>query len=97
MTMPTPTIITFRPERREPMPADGVLRSEWRVGKRTVTITQMVDGVAGSIGVLRAEWAPNMPQRRLNKRELREYRAGRALHSQRAANIIGGVVAVVDL
>jgi hypothetical protein len=87
---------TFRPQRQEPMPADRVVRSTWRVGRRTVTITQDVSIVPGAVGQLRAEWSPD-PPRRFTKRELREYRAGRDGHGQRIANIIGAAVACADL
>ena len=89
-------ILTFHPERREPMPADRVVRSTWRVGRRTVTLTQDVAIIPGAIGTLRTEWEPD-PPRRLSKRELREYRAGRDGHWQRVANIIGPAVAFAEL
>jgi hypothetical protein len=59
-------LLTFRPERREPMPADRVVRSTWTVGRRTVTVTQDVSIIPGAIDTLRAEWAPDPP---LNKEE----------------------------
>ena len=86
---------TFRPERREPMPADGILRSTWSVGRRTVTVVQDVAIISGAIGQLRAEWEPD-PPRRLSKQEWRQYRAGRDAHWQRIANIVGGAVACVE-
>ena len=89
-------LLTFRPERREPMPADGILRSTWRVGARSVTLVQDVSIIPGAIGQLRAEWEPN-PPRRLSKQEWRQYRAGRDAHWQRIANIIGGAVACAEL
>jgi hypothetical protein len=70
---------TFRPERRDPIPADGILRSTWTVGRRTVTVVQDVSIVSGAIGQLRAEWEPDQP-RKLSKREWREYRTGRDAH-----------------
>ena len=86
---------TFRPERREPMPADRIVRSTWTVGRRTVTVVQDVSIIPGAIGQLRAEWEPD-PPRQLSKREWREYRAGRDAHWQRIANIIGGAVACAE-
>jgi hypothetical protein len=78
------------------MPPDRILRSTWRVGPRTVTITQHVAIIPGAIGQLRAEWEPN-PPRKLSKSEWRQYRAGRDAHWQRIANIIGSAVACAEL
>jgi hypothetical protein len=91
-------IKVFRPERREPPPAGGVLISEWPVGKRTVRLVQDVNVVSGSCsgyGTLRCEWIPNLP-RRLGKREWREYRAGRDHHHQQLANILGSAVVLAE-
>ena len=88
--------LTFRPERREPMPADRVVRSTWAVGRRTVTVIQDVTIIAGAHGQLRAEWEPDRP-RKLSKQEWRQYRAGRDAHWQKVANIIGGTVACAEL
>jgi hypothetical protein len=86
----------FRPQHREPMPPDRVLRSSWRVGRWTVTMTQDLEVIPGSVGALRVEWAPAMP-RKLSKREWRGYRAGRDAHHQRVADITGGTVACAEL
>ena len=86
----------FYPQRREPMPANGILRSTWSVGARTVTVTQDVSIIHGAVGTLRAEWTPD-PPRKLSKQEWRQYRAGRDAHWQRIANIIGGAVACAEL
>jgi hypothetical protein len=88
--------LTFRPQRFEAAPPNGVLVSEWRVGRRRVRLAQDVHIVTGSVGILRCEWEPDRP-RKLNKAEWRQYRAGRDAHSQRVANIIGGAVACAEL
>jgi hypothetical protein len=82
-------LVTFHPQQFEPAPPGGVLRSSWRVGARVVTVTQ--DVTATGVGMMRAEWSPDV-SRKLSKAEWREYRAGRAAHWQRLANIVGGPV-----
>jgi hypothetical protein len=89
-------LTTFHPQRPELMPSGRVLCSEWLVGPRTVTVVQEVHVIVGSAGVLRCQWEPAVP-RRLSKREWRQYRAGRDLHHQRLANILGIAVTVADL
>jgi hypothetical protein len=44
-------LLTFCPERREPMPPDRVLRSSWRVGRWSVTMIQHLE-VKSSNGLL---------------------------------------------
>jgi hypothetical protein len=89
-------LIAFHPQRFVPPPVDGVVRSTWRVGSRTVTLTQDVSIIPGAVGTLRCEWEPDMP-RKLSKHEWREYRAGRDAHHQRLANITGGTIACAEL
>jgi hypothetical protein len=74
-----------------------VLRNSWRVGKRTVTITQDVTMTrTPGVGWLRCEWSPNVP-RKLRKAEMRQYKAGMAVHYQQVANLVGGNVAAVGI
>jgi hypothetical protein len=89
-------LLAFRPLCPEPVPPNGVLISEWTVGKRTVRVVQDVHAATGSTGMLRTEWDPDRP-RRLSKREWREYRAGRDAHWQQVANILGRPVALAEL
>jgi hypothetical protein len=86
----------FQRQQTEPMPPDRVLRSSWRVGRCTVTMTQHLELIPGSFGTLRVEWAPAMP-RKLSKAEWRQYRAGRDAHHQRIADITGAAVACAEL
>jgi hypothetical protein len=83
------------PTAPEPMPEGGVLRSRWRVGRRLVTLTQLVACDPRGVGSLRVEWRPDMP-RKLSKRELHDYRRGRNAHFQRVANVLGGALAIVE-
>jgi hypothetical protein len=49
------------------------------------------------IGGLRGEWSPDVPPpRSLKKKEVREYRAGRAVFLQEIAASLGGNVLVVE-
>ena len=47
----------------------------FNVGKRTVTLT-IPRPKPGTVAMMVVEWAPS-PPRRLSRRELRQYRAGR--------------------
>ena len=54
--------------------AVAMMRS-WRVGKRKCTMT-VPKTRSGQVAVASIEWSPNL-LRRLSRRELRQYRAGR--------------------
>ncbi|MFZ1413690.1 MAG: hypothetical protein WAS73_03780 [Defluviicoccus sp.] len=54
------------------MSGDAV-ETVFRVGKRTVTLRVPCDARVAEID---ADWKPSAPNRRLNKRELKEYRRG---------------------
>lgn len=67
----------------------------FRVGKRTCTIT-MQRPVRGAVSHMVVEWSPAVP-RRLSKRELRQYRAGRDALVAEAAAALGGPALVVEV
>ncbi len=58
------------------MPGEAAAMTRtWRVGRRTCTLTAPQTR-GGQVAVASIEWSPNLP-RRLSRRELRQYRAGR--------------------
>ncbi len=58
------------------MPGESAAMTRtWRVGWRTCTLTAPQTR-GGQVAVASIEWSPNLP-RRLSRRELRQYRAGR--------------------
>jgi hypothetical protein len=67
------------------------LASKFPVGK---FICEMSWSLTGG---LRCEWSPDVPApRSLNKKAIREYKAGRDLFIQELASTIGGNVLVVE-
>ncbi len=58
------------------MPGEAAAMTRtWRVGKRRVTMTAPKLR-SGQVAMATIEWHPNMP-RRLSRRALKQYRAGR--------------------
>ncbi len=58
------------------MPGESAAMTRtWRVGKRRVTLT-VPQIRSGKVSTAAIEWHPDVP-RRLSRRELRQYRAGR--------------------
>jgi hypothetical protein len=70
---------------------DRPLSYTFMVGNRRVTLTFDLNRAKP----LQATWAPNFP-RRLLKRELTQYKAGRRVLIGYIADMIGGTVMVVD-
>lgn len=53
--------------------SDGAIETTFRVGRRTVTLRVPCDARVAEID---ADWRPSAPTRRLNKKDLKEYRRG---------------------
>jgi hypothetical protein len=73
------------------MTESPTISTTFRVGKKfrcTITVP-----VSRTSAVLKAEWEPDVPNRRLNKVELSDYRRGRdALISELAQQLGGNIV-----
>lgn len=77
---------------RDPEP---LVTTTFRVGKRyrcTMTIPRLELGSALSMA---CEWEPSIPKR-LNDRDMRDYRRGRDAALSEAARLIGGGVLCID-
>jgi hypothetical protein len=61
----------------------------FKVGKRTVTMTMQKPEIGGC-NSLAVEWHPDTPSSGLSKRELRQYRAGRAVLAELVSEAMGG-------
>ena len=46
---------------------------------------------------MNVEWSPDVPKRRLNKREIQDYRRGRDAALTEVARLIGGNVLCVEV
>jgi hypothetical protein len=81
------------------IPRGAILRASFRVGhKYKCTMTLDCSAISsGASGYFRAEWEPALPDRRLSKVEMRDYRAGRDAFLVMAANAIGGSVAIAEV
>lgn len=78
----------------QPPPA---VTSTFRVGKRyTCTVTAPVP-VPGRVTMLTVEWEPDLPKRRLNKAEARDYRRGRDAVVAELARLAGGGALVLEV
>jgi hypothetical protein len=91
-------VIVFKPADQETaLPRDAILRSTFKVGRFTCTLTVDCGAVApGASGMMWAEWKPDLP-RKLNARALTDYRAGRDALYSKVANAIGGNVMLAEL
>lgn len=91
------TVRAILPTEREEPPHDGVILSEFSVGRFRVRMVNHVDMmVRGSVSQMNVEWVPHFPSK-LTKKELRQYIEHRNRHNQRLANITGGSILVVDV
>jgi hypothetical protein len=94
-----PKFTVIKPRQSRDRPACGFVRSTWRVGRCTVTMTINIDAaVRGEMSQSTVEWDPELPPRSaMTKACWRQYRAGRNALYQQVADIIAGNVAVVDI
>ena len=73
-------LVVFKPDGQQTaLPRDAILRSTFKVGRFTCTLTVDCGAIASgqpASGMMRAEWKPDLP-RKLNARAIAEYRAGR--------------------
>ena len=92
-------ITIIKPQRRQPRPADGIVRRCFLVGRYTATITIDLDAARpGARSQTNVQWAPDMPAPgTLSAAELKQYIAGRNAVQQEVANIIGGNILVADI
>ncbi|MBI4183709.1 MAG: hypothetical protein HY521_06905 [Proteobacteria bacterium] len=72
-----------------------ILTRHFSVGERTVTLTMPRPKVGGLV-CMAVEWSPTVP-RRLSRRELRQYRAGRDAALAEVGRVLGGPVGVVEI
>lgn len=73
------------------------ISSTWRVGRRwKVTMRFPFPPPEGEVSVVRMEWNPDMPDRRLNKKEIAEYRRGRDAAIAEVQAMIDGSVLLVE-
>lgn len=73
------------------------ISSTWRVGRRwKVTMRFSLPPQKGEVSVIQMEWEPDMPDRRLNKKEIAEYRRGRDAAIAEVQAAIGGNVLLVE-
>lgn len=76
--------------------ADALVTATFRVGRRyrcTMTIPRPEEGTALSMA---CEWEPSTPKR-LNDREMRDYRRGRDAALSEVARLMGGNVMCIEL
>ena len=80
----------------QPMSAEApALTRSFRVGHRTVTVTMPAPRL-GKVRYMTIEWAPD-PPRRLSKRELHQYRAGRNAAVAELAKLTGMKAAIIEI
>ena len=80
--------------RREPQP---LVTTTFRVGRRfNVAMTIPSFGPSETLS-MNVEWSPDVPKRRLNKREIQDYRRGRDAALAEVARLIGGNVLCVEV
>jgi hypothetical protein len=94
-------VTVFKPSADVDLPPDAVLTNTFKVGRFKCTMTIDCGVFDRNQGApfqahVTAEWAPSMP-RKLNKRALNEYRAGRDILYGMAANVIRGNVRLAEL
>lgn len=81
----------------EQRPHDGVIKTEFNVGRYRVRMVNHVDMMQrGCLSEANVEWEPDLPTK-LTKNEIRVYQEHRNRHYQRLVNIVGGSMAVVDV
>ena len=76
---------------------EPLVTTTFRVGRRfkvAMTIPSFGPGETLSMNV---EWSPDVPKRRLNKREIQDYRRGRDAALAEVARLIGGNVLCVEV
>jgi hypothetical protein len=69
----------------------------FRVGRRFKVAMTIPAVRPGEALVLNVEWMPAVPKRRLNKRELADYRRGRDAALAEVGRLIGGNVLCVEV
>jgi hypothetical protein len=93
------TFTLIQPTRRQPRPADGIVRRSFPVGRYKVTITIDLDmALPGARGQVNIQWSPDVPSPgTLSKAALAQYVAGRNAVQQEVADITGGNILVADI
>lgn len=81
------------PSRQEPEP---LVMTTFRVGKRYRCTVSIPRPEQGSTLSMVCGWAPSTPKR-LNDREMRDYRRGRDAALSEVARLIGGNVMCIEL
>lgn len=91
------TARVIAPTHHEERPHDGIVSSEFSVGRYWVRMINHVDMIQrGCVSEANVEWEPSFPAK-LTKEELLQYQEHRNRHYQRLVNIMGGTAMVVDI
>ena len=80
--------------RREPQ---ALVTTTFRVGRRFKVAMTIPSFGPGETLAMNVEWSPDVPKRRLNKREIQDYRRGRDAALAEVARLIGGNVLCVEV
>ena len=80
--------------RREPEP---LVTTTFRVGRRFKVAMTIPSFGPGETLAMNVEWSPDVPKRRLNKREIQDYRRGRDAALAEVARLIGGNVLCAEV
>lgn len=80
--------------RQEPEP---LVTTTFRVGRRFKVAMAIPSFGPGETLTMNVEWSPEVPKRRLNKREIQDYRRGRDAALAEVARLIGGNVLCVEV
>lgn len=73
-----------------------MIETTFRVGRRWKVTMALPDRLPHGVLEIDAVWDPAAPARRLNKRELADYRRGRDAFLAEAARLMGGSALVVE-
>ena len=76
---------------------EPLVTTTFRVGRRFKVAMTIPCFGPGETLAMNVEWSPDVPKRRLNKREIQDYRRGRDAALAEVARLIGGNVLCVEV
>jgi hypothetical protein len=76
---------------------EPLVTTTFRVGRRFKVAMTIPSFGPGETLAMNVEWSPDVPKRRLNKREIQDYRRGRDAALAEVARLIGGNVLCVEV